>query len=843
MASKKTGDDVLKECIKWIGVTRYSHGNNELKYCDCVGFVRLIFKKVCNYPWYKDARGYKGNSNGVHALRAYLRDRPGSYSWLGKVGTNKLRVGDVLFFISPGKIAHVAIYAGKSKIIHSSNSSRKKLTYKGQTCGTVELREVTSAGQIRGYAKYVGAFRVKALGEGSGNVIADDDSSTASVGTTTKPAVSDFSKLPSGAKETVTYLVSKGFNAAGAIGIAANIKSESNFNPAAVGDGGTSFGICQWHNARGTKMKNYVGANWASNLNGQLGFLVYEMQQSYSSTVYNPIKGVPNTLDGAKQAADIFVRKFEIPAYVDTQSQIRQRNAEDYWGKIVVGADGSDLAVNIDFNTTTAKLSSSNNFEYIQQQEEETQEQSESVTSLLNLVKSLLEKNAFESADSTNQLTPSTLNEIEKVVASANVKNLKPTAKFSSKGETSGGTLPIYMTYVEAPFGEVTLGGVTFGTFNVAKNYISYPNYIQSITINKTNGTVNEYTINLVHQISPGDNPNYIAELLSATGYNEITISYGDGAYRTYFHDIKAMITGVKTNFDFSSSVINYTITATSLAYLVASTKLNFPAVNDKPSNVILNLLQDSSLSLSNYFTGMSNMNYVNSAGLIPSNDRVTNIEAVTNKNVIEYLSYLTSLMVNENDSIANKSTYYLVINDETGNEGTTFSIKEIVSDNVKPADFMYEVDVGYPDANMVFDFNVNTNYAWAAAYNSSSKITTYNYDIDNYGNTQVARGSSMISSILSNNYFDIDVNTWKQLTRFPIDATLTTKELLSPLLLLSYIKINNYYFGSKRITSGVYVVTEQTDTISGAGCRTTLKLTRVSSEVETLYTDGRVLT
>ena len=143
----------------------------------------------------------------------------------------------------------------------------------------------------------------------------------------------------------------------------------------------------------------------------------------------------------------------------------------------------------------------------------------------------------------------------------------------------------------------------------------------------------------------------------------------------------------------------------------------------------------------------------------------------------------------------------------------------------------------------MVFDFNINTDYAWAAAYNTSNKIPQYKYDIDDSGNLQTSKTLTVLSSTASNNYMQIDKNTWKQLTRFPINATLTTKELLAPILLLSYIKINNYYFGNKRITSGLYIVTEQTDVISGNGCRTSLGLTRVASDAEMLTTDGRVIT
>lgn len=58
-----------------------------------------------------------------------------------------------------------------------------------------------------------------------------------------------------------------------------NIKAESNFNPAAVGDGGNAFGLAQW-NDRGPAMKAYVGPNYATDTQGQLNFMSHEFATS-----------------------------------------------------------------------------------------------------------------------------------------------------------------------------------------------------------------------------------------------------------------------------------------------------------------------------------------------------------------------------------------------------------------------------------------------------------------------------------------------------------------------------------------------------------------------------------
>lgn len=151
------------------------------------------------------------------------------------------------------------------------------------------------------------------------------------------------------ARECIQFLMNKGLNAAAACGICGNIEAESvpPYNTASVGDFGTSFGICQWHYGRGDAMKRMAGSNWANNLTGQLEYLWYELQNAYRNSTLIPIQAVPNTEQGARRAADIFVRNFEIPAYVDEQSVIRQNNASKLYNKVVV------------LLTTTSKTSSS----------------------------------------------------------------------------------------------------------------------------------------------------------------------------------------------------------------------------------------------------------------------------------------------------------------------------------------------------------------------------------------------------------------------------------------------------------------------------------------------------
>lgn len=142
--------------------------------------------------------------------------------------------------------------------------------------------------------------------------------------------------LESTPKEIVSFLTGKGLCTAAGIGVIGNIKAESGFDTGAIGDNGTSFGICQWHNDRGTAMKQTAGTNWATNLSGQLEYLWHELTTSYNQTVLIPLQNVSNTLEGAKSAAETWCRKFEIPADVENEVVKRKNNAEEYWNMIVV---------------------------------------------------------------------------------------------------------------------------------------------------------------------------------------------------------------------------------------------------------------------------------------------------------------------------------------------------------------------------------------------------------------------------------------------------------------------------------------------------------------------------
>lgn len=60
----------------------------------------------------------------------------------------------------------------------------------------------------------------------------------------------------------------------------------------------------------------------------------------------------------------------------------------------------------------------------------------------------------------------------------------------------------------------------------------------------------------------------------------------------------------------------------------------------------------------------------------------------------------------------------------------------------------------------------------------------------------------------------------------------MTVQGLLRPATLMEYVRLNVWFpGGGKHISSGLYIVTAQTDTIDANGYRTKLDLTRIDGD------------
>lgn len=453
------------------------------------------------------------------------------------------------------------------------------------------------------------------------------------------------------------------------------------------------------------------------------------------------------------------------------------------------------------------------------------------------------------SASSTSKIVYDYETKIEKVA----VKRARTVDYAGTLNQTKSTSLLTYPTNVESPFILLTVGDVTFGTYETqrvgSKLYVNYPNFIQSLEVEKTNGQINEYKINLVYKIQQGDDPNLIDKIFSSVGYGKVKISYGDfNAPNFIYKDEEAIILKLTSNVDFSSAKITYTLLCTSTAFGAMGSSFYFGPTKDKPSNVIKKILfsEKSKYGLTQIFTGMKSWSQVVGNGWIATNDKTVNIEAKDNIDPLSYINYLVTCMIcdtNKDDDILVNSSYYMTIMDDVygDNSGPYFTVKQIYSSTktIHNSD-VYEVDIGFPSETNVVSFNVKDDQSYAQLYNYSEAIKQdlYSYNIDNYG--RVVTDYSPSYSRSSKNFITTPSQKtwWTTMTKFPISATLVIKGLLRPAMLMSYVKVNAFFFGHRHISSGLYFIERQVDNVDSRGYRTTLTLTRFAGDEDAITTE-----
>ncbi|AIO24954.1 phage tail tip lysozyme [Burkholderia cepacia] len=128
--------------------------------------------------------------------------------------------------------------------------------------------------------------------------------------------------------DVVNSLMLKGWSRKQAAGIAANLWSESMYNPGAIGDGGKAYGIAQWHADRQDAFKKLFGIDIRkSTLDQQLQFVDYELRSGSdrgARQAGNALMGV----DNAAQAGAIVSRLYERPADADGEASKRAQAAD-----------------------------------------------------------------------------------------------------------------------------------------------------------------------------------------------------------------------------------------------------------------------------------------------------------------------------------------------------------------------------------------------------------------------------------------------------------------------------------------------------------------------------------
>ena len=370
---------------------------------------------------------------------------------------------------------------------------------------------------------------------------------------------------------------------------------------------------------------------------------------------------------------------------------------------------------------------------------------------------------------------------------------------------------------------------------------VNFPNFVNSLNITKVNGTVNTYTIGIVYQIAPGDDPNLIDKIFSSvSATRKLSLSYGDWRNpASIYKEETALITNVTSSLDMSASRITYTVQCVSDALSLASAIYDFPAREAKPSDIIKEMIKDVSYGLSSVFKGMVDFQRVLTSGLIASNDKKVKIEARQNMNIIEYLNFLVGAMTpvdsKSKDTIIQSGNYFLAIHDDITNAlgGTYFEVKEVKADTKVSNYDVYEVDVGYPGDNFVTQFSLTNNQQYTILYDYAGKIeqTKYIYSIDNNGQLSTQYAPSIARSKSLYKMTEQNKNWWSKVTQFPIEATLTIKGLTRPSILMSQVRINTVMYGQKHISSGLYIITKHQDKLDSNGYTTTLTLLRIGGD------------
>lgn len=145
---------------------------------------------------------------------------------------------------------------------------------------------------------------------------------------------------------------------AAACGVMANIDEESKFDPRAIGDAGTSYGICQW---RGERLRGLV--SWCEN-NGkdgraiipQLFYMQYELDTTHKATL-EALRTVSDTAEGAYEAAKSWCLLFEIPANKEAKAEGRGVLAMNtYWPKYGAGEASEKPAAAKTYTITLTEL-------------------------------------------------------------------------------------------------------------------------------------------------------------------------------------------------------------------------------------------------------------------------------------------------------------------------------------------------------------------------------------------------------------------------------------------------------------------------------------------------------
>lgn len=409
---------------------------------------------------------------------------------------------------------------------------------------------------------------------------------------------------------------------------------------------------------------------------------------------------------------------------------------------------------------------------------------------------------------------------------------------------------------IQVPWVKVTIGEYTFGIFdektkswgkNQAGFYdmfsIQYPQYIQSLEVVKINGQVNQYALTIKYPITQFDDPNFFEKVFSSVSRTrKIIFTYGDAETPAYvYKNEEAIITKVSQTFDLPNSAITYKVEAVSSAALTTDGSITMLSSGSKvkPSEQIKKLFKTNK-SLQNTFTGMKTSDLDT---LIAGDDMAVEIESKYNISAIDYINYLAGCMIPIGSGPGlSKEIYILTIHDDSitssdkalSKNGPYFEVKKVST--IMDHGDAYEIDIGTNTSTIVRSFQILKEENYSIYYEHQNLAHPENYARrinadglweDKYAPTSMAREAKFDTK-------SSDQIWWTKATQFPINASITIQGLLRPATLMQYVRLNVIFpGGNKHLSSGLYIVTRQADSINEGGYTTTLGLTRIKGDMD----------
>ena len=385
--------------------------------------------------------------------------------------------------------------------------------------------------------------------------------------------------------------------------------------------------------------------------------------------------------------------------------------------------------------------------------------------------------------------------------------------------------LPLSMPHkIEVPFVKAVFGGVEFGLTdqkNPVTGVIS-SNFITSLVVEKYgSGAVNTYTLTMVFVITPEVDPNYVDMVISGASDRNITFTYGDLSQPEYsYKNEKAIITSIVPNVDYKNAKITYTITATSSTTLNYTIKKTFSARVAQPSQVIIEVLYDTSNGILEILPGMLNKDEVLSKGWIPQNDIPVQIAEKKNISPIDYILYLVSLMKGTSGEF-----YTFRIFDALNEQQIPHF--EIISTSHKGQSQMMTIQIGFPSSIPVYDFSVNQDSSIALLVDYRDNLESGLFQDFSFNGDLVTK-DYYTSQVNNGNPSENMKNWWDKMVSFPLKASLTTPGLYVPADIVQSVYLDIVFFGKRYNHTGEYLIMEQKDQITAQGYRTTLSLLRI---------------